>query len=208
MINSHAKYMVTIFFSLISVNSFAAHGLEPKVTYRDQTNELTCHIYQNYIVHIYGESDNETPILINIYKRKSRMTTLAAEEQNKRYICFENNKQIISVTPEWPHYYFDGIKNDYLFLNSGTSTIRTLYIYNLKTRKQLQNLELKDYVLLDDLLLYFRYSKHITKDDTSYSKCLNEIKIPYGLVIEKLVVFDLKNNIERDTSETQCAYYE
>ncbi len=206
--NIYVTCIATIVLSLISTNVLAAHGLEPSVKYRDRSNDLTCHIYQNYIVHIYGASDDEAPMRIYVYNRKSRITTQAAEDKNKRSICFESKKQILSITPKWDNYYFAGIKNEYLFWDSGTSTNRTLSIYNLETKKHLQDIALKDYVLLDNLLLYFKFSKHITKNDKYYLKCFNEINVPYGLAIEKLVIFDLNNNVERETSEIQCAYYE
>lgn len=205
---SYLKSVLGIIVLLFVWLNIQAHGLDSKVTYKDRGKDLTCYVYQKYIVHVFGESDYDTPIKINVFKRLSKVSTMAAEEKNKGAICFESNKQVMSIKPKWPHHYFDGIKNEYLFLDSGTSTIRTLSIYNLKSKKKLHDLELRDYAVLNNRLFYFKFANHLNKGDTLYSKCFKEIKIPYGLALEKLVVFDLKNNVERQTSERQCAYYE
>jgi hypothetical protein len=122
----------------------------------------------------------------------------------------DGDKTIILDIKPSPSSWFDGIKGNYLVMNGGTSNnSKELKIFSLENKNVIFSSDLSDYVIMGNVLLYYEFYREIqNKNDNYYKRCFKELGIDFGLVLEQLNTFNLKEGRNLKLNDYRCAYNE
>lgn len=173
-------------------------GTEP-IKIHSLSKMKKCFYYYGYAVMTIA-SNTEVGEEIRIYKTKGNKGNNCSENMHTPYFTFEKNNE------NWAFYFF-GIADNFLFIDSGTGPdYRTIYVYDLtKKVKIFEDGYFRPISFNDNNLIF---NQEYEPKDSDKPICPDAKKWEdWGLTVayERKVIIDLETNNKKITNDSKCA---